>query len=115
MKQVYTFLKKLSFSILFLGFMNNLQAQTTLWYDDFENPTNPSSGQRIPSINTGVDNIAPGNGDDAYFKRGTNSDFDYSPITPSLSYSNVQGSYFWAGEDHDAISTILNKILNGQE
>ncbi|WP_236978598.1 right-handed parallel beta-helix repeat-containing protein, partial [Membranihabitans maritimus] len=66
--------------------------ETVFWTDDFENATSPSSGTRIPS-NTG-------GGMESYFKRAMNSDLDLSTLSDG-NYSNIEGSYFWAGEDHD--------------
>lgn len=87
MKQKITFLL---FVISIFSFYGN--AQTQFWYDDFESATSPSSGLRNPENNGGSTTT--------YFKRAINGDLDLSTASDG-DYSNFQGSYFWAGEDHD--------------
>ncbi|MFN8354753.1 MAG: T9SS type A sorting domain-containing protein [Spirosomataceae bacterium] len=72
-------------------------APDVFWVDDFENATAPSSGTRTPQANAG---FAGTPAFTSYFKRTDGSDI--SLATPTTSYSGKQGTYFWAGEDHDA-------------
>jgi hypothetical protein len=66
-------------------------AQTQFWSDTFEDAGAPSSGTRTPSVN----NSSGGPPATRYFWRcGT------SNISSVNVYGNVQGSKFWAGEDH---------------
>ncbi len=77
---------------MLMGLCSLSMAQTQFWYDDFESATSPSSGTRTPENN--------GGNFDAYFRRATNADIGLSTISDG-DYSNFQGTYFWAGEDHD--------------
>lgn len=61
--------------------------QTLFWSDDFEDTGSPSSGVRIPETDAGSGDI--------YFKRTNGSD-----ITTVNLFSNINGTKFWAGEDH---------------
>src|SRR5690606_8321688 len=62
------------------------------WFDDFEDASNPSSGTRTPSNNGGSTT--------AYFKRTDGSDMDLTTVSDGP-YLSKEGTYFWAGEDHD--------------
>src|SRR5690606_20599685 len=79
-------------AVVFLALNDSLQAQTQFWADDFENATSPSGGTRTPENNGGTTT--------AYFKRTTNTGIDLTTISDG-NYTNFQGTYFWAGEDHD--------------
>ncbi|UCS92362.1 gliding motility-associated C-terminal domain-containing protein [Echinicola marina] len=85
-------MKKLLLIVLLLGMHLSVLGQVQFWSDDFEDPTSPSSGIRTPSNNGGSSS--------AYFKRATNADLDLTTASDG-NYSNFQGTYFWAGEDHD--------------
>ncbi|MGE0932679.1 hypothetical protein, partial [Peijinzhouia sedimentorum] len=69
------------------------------WVDDFEHASNPSSGTRSPSLNTGSGSTPYS----AYFKRATNAELNLSLVSDG-DYSGFQGTYFWAGEDHDVLA-----------
>ncbi|MFN8349193.1 MAG: Ig-like domain-containing protein [Spirosomataceae bacterium] len=70
--------------------------QTVFWTDDFENAAAPTSGTRTPQTNGGLFGTAPFI---AYFMRTDGSDISLGNIT---SYASKQGTFYWAGEDHDA-------------
>ncbi|WP_205728648.1 SprB repeat-containing protein, partial [Flavobacterium sp. J27] len=84
------------FIISFFSLKGN--AQTQFWSDTFEDVSAPSSGVRTPENNSG---LAPAPYT-AYFKRTDGSDIDLTFVSDGA-YSGYQGSYFWAGEDHDAV------------
>ncbi|SFJ96018.1 MBG domain-containing protein [Parapedobacter indicus] len=71
--------------------------EAEFWFDDFEDSVNPSSGTRAPSNQGGT-----GTPHTAYFKRTNNSEIDLATISDG-DYSGFEGSWFWAGEDHDAV------------
>ncbi|MES2506474.1 MAG: hypothetical protein V4599_07195, partial [Verrucomicrobiota bacterium] len=72
-------------------------AQTVIWTDDFEHATAASSGTRTPENNAGEGTPPYA----SYFLRTTGGD-----ILTDVAYTSFQGSYFWAGEDHDAVTTF---------
>ncbi|TJZ63051.1 T9SS type B sorting domain-containing protein [Sphingobacterium olei] len=81
-------------------------SQVQFWSDDFENATAPSSGTRTPSYNGGS-GATPYV---AYFLRTQGNNIDLSFVSDGP-YSNVQGSWFWAGEDHDAFGPAEQTIV----
>ena len=72
------------------------------WSDDFENPTSPSSGTRTPSTNGGSTT--------AYFKRTDGSDIHILEGGSVGSYYSKEGTFFWAGEDHDGAFGTGNEL-----
>ncbi len=93
MKQKITLL----FMVLLFGLFNG-NAQTQFWSDTFEDAGAPSSGTRTPENNTGF-----GFPYTAYFVRTNNASINIV-TTPTGGYSSVEGSKFWAGEDHDGMT-----------
>jgi len=89
-------MKKLSFTVLLLTIISYSQAQTTIWSDNFE-----LSGVRPSSNNGGLGLPAY-----AYFQRTNGSDIDLS----FSAYSGQEGSFFWAGEDHDGYLGLGNEM-----
>ncbi|MAC93889.1 MAG: hypothetical protein CMC96_00160 [Flavobacteriales bacterium] len=96
LKFISNAMKKLSFTFLFLTLISYSQAQTTIWSDNFE-----LSGVRPSSNNGGLGFPAY-----AYFQRTNGSDIDLS----FSAYSGQEGSFFWAGEDHDGYLGLGNEI-----
>src|SRR5690606_37883294 len=86
-------MKKINFYISFFAIFIalNLNSQIQFWSDDFEDVGNPSSGVRNPSseVSSGGSPVTK------YFMRC--SAHEISSVNP---YSIIQGSKFWAGEDH---------------
>ncbi len=81
--------------------------QTQFWSDTFEHATNPSSGTRTSSLNQG----GGGPPYTYYFLRTNGSNIDLqAPVLPETAteYLNVEGEYFWAGEDTDRVGTGAN-------
>ena len=81
-----TFLGCLMLVIAIVG-----RAQTQFWSDTFEDLGAPSSGMRNPENNGGVTNIPF----TSYFIRTNSIQISTNPL-----YSSIQGSKFWAGENH---------------
>lgn len=80
-----------SLLIFLLLFSSSSFAQTQFWSDTFEDTGAPSSGTRTPSSNVS----SGGPPATRYFWRcGT------ANISTVSSYSNIEGTKFWAGEDH---------------
>lgn len=81
--------------------------QTQFWSDGFEHATDPSSGTRTSSLNQG----GGGPPYTYYFLRTNGSNIDlFPPVLPETAteYLNVEGEYFWAGEDTDRVRTGSN-------
>ncbi|WP_439487428.1 putative Ig domain-containing protein, partial [Algoriphagus sp.] len=100
-------MKKILLLILLVGIHLTSFGQVQFWSDDFENATAPSSGTRSPSYNGGVG----GTPFIAYFLRTQGNNIDLDPSLSDGPYSNVQGSWFWAGEDHDAFGNAEQTIV----
>ncbi|WP_343632064.1 T9SS type A sorting domain-containing protein [Fluviicola sp.] len=67
-------------------------SQTLFWSDAFEDSGSPSSGTRVPEVNTGSG--------DNYFLR-TDGVTGISVNPPK--YSGMEGTKFWAGEGHSGV------------
>lgn len=89
-------------TILFLNYLNS-QAQVQFWSDTFEDVGAPSSGSRTPENNGGTGSPLY----DSYFARVNNNGIDTSN-TPN-GYTNIEGTKFWAGEDHDTAFNAGNE------
>ncbi len=85
-------MKKLTLLLVFTLCLQFVNAQTQFWSDTFEDSGAPSSGTRTPSFSGGF-----GTPYTRYFIRCQPSD-----ISLQASYTNIQGTKFWAGEDIDA-------------
>lgn len=75
---------------------SHLQAQTAFWTDNFEtgSPTG-TGGTRTPEVSGGI-----GTPYTSYFVLATGSN-----ISQSVPFTSVQGSNYWAGEDHNVTGT----------
>jgi hypothetical protein len=73
---------------------SSLQAQTPFWTDNFE-AGSPTGGTRTPEVSGGV-----GTPYTSYFVLATGSN-----ISQSTPFTGVQGSNYWAGEDHNVTGT----------
>ncbi|WP_200894134.1 SprB repeat-containing protein, partial [Flavobacterium sp. 316] len=83
-------------------------AQTQFWSDSFEDVGAPSSGTRTPSI---AEFSCGGPPATAYFKRT-----DLSGIAlQSGTYSNFEGSKFWAAEDIDRGPTCSSNSISANQ
>lgn len=83
-------------------------AQTLFWSDTFEDTGAPSIGTRTPSISEFSFGGTPAS---AYFKRT-----DLSGIAlQSGTYSNIEGSKFWAAEDIDKGPTGVNNSISANQ
>ncbi|MFA6059876.1 MAG: T9SS type A sorting domain-containing protein [Taibaiella sp.] len=90
MKKTFTFLFALCITI------SRLQAQTAFWTDNFEtgSPTG-IGGARTPEVSGGI-----GTPYTSYFVLATGSNI--SQVVP---FTGLQGSNYWAGEDHNVAGT----------
>lgn len=79
------------FSLFFITV--SASAQTQFWSDTFEDVGAPSSGMRTPEYN--------GGSLDSYFLNTDGVGINVNSPT----YSGMQGTKFWAGEDHDGFVT----------
>uniref|UniRef100_UPI00404A1DF8 T9SS type A sorting domain-containing protein n=1 Tax=Flavobacterium sp. TaxID=239 RepID=UPI00404A1DF8 len=87
--------QKIILMLMFLtGAFFTVKAQTQFWSDTFEDVGAPSSGTRTPSITFECGGTPP----TAYFKRTNLAGVN---LSAGGSYTNVEGSKFWAGEDID--------------
>lgn len=85
-------MKKSTFFICLMLILANVgNAQTMFWSDTFEDIGAPSSGTRTAENNGGVNGVPYS----SYFVRTAG----YQILT-NASYTAVQGSKFWAGENH---------------
>ncbi|MGL2995311.1 hypothetical protein ACSVH7_14990, partial [Flavobacterium sp. TSSA_36] len=106
----------LIFILLLSLFWTGGNAQTQFWSDTFEDTGAPSTGTRTPSIDIGF----PSNPFSYYFMRTDGNNLAMqNPIgglDTFITYQNIQGTKFWAGEDTDrartGITDINDKIQN---
>ncbi len=70
-------------------------AQTQFWSDNFESGS-PSSGTRTPEESGGVG----GPPNTAYFRLT-----DGTTVNQAVSFTGKEGTFYWAGEDHNAVGT----------
>lgn len=89
--------------MIFVSCFFSSQAQTQFWSDTFEDTGAPTSGTRTPETNGGV-----GSPFTAYFVRTNNAGIN-SVFSLSGGYLGLQGSKFWAGEDHDGAAGAGNE------
>ncbi|MFC5682458.1 hypothetical protein ACYE2N_11705, partial [Flavobacterium sp. MAHUQ-51] len=83
----------LIFTLLLCCFYIEGKAQTQFWSDTFE--SSPSSGTRTTEENGGT--ISPST---AYFKLT-----DGTTVSQFVPFTGKEGTYYWAGEDHNALGT----------
>lgn len=83
----------LIFTLLLCCFYIEGKAQTQFWSDTFE--SSPSSGTRTTEENGGT--ISPST---AYFKLT-----DGTTVSQVVPFTGKEGTYYWAGEDHNALGT----------
>ncbi|MCP9768957.1 choice-of-anchor D domain-containing protein, partial [Lacihabitans sp. LS3-19] len=87
--------------MVFVFLYSNTHAQTVFWQDNFENSSTPdvaAGSTRTPSNNGG----SGGPPNTSYFKRSTNTSGDISLVSGfGANYIGMNGSFIWAGEDHD--------------
>ncbi|MEZ5104367.1 MAG: T9SS type A sorting domain-containing protein [Draconibacterium sp.] len=93
---------KTLFASLLLCIQTTSFGQTQFWSDTFEDTGAPSSGSRTPSTSFSCGSPAT-----AYFMRTDNTGINLQNGT----YSNYEGSKFWAGEDIDKGPTCTNGSL----
>jgi Secretion system C-terminal sorting domain len=99
--------QKITFLLLFISTIC-MNAQTQFWSDTFEDTGAPSIGTRTPSVAEFSFGGPPAT---AYFKRT-----DLAGIAlQSGTYSNIQGSKFWAAEDIDKGSTGVNNSISANQ
>ncbi|MEL1242440.1 hypothetical protein AAEO59_15395, partial [Flavobacterium sp. DGU99] len=84
----------LIFTLLLCCFYIEGKAQTQFWSDTFE--SSPSGGTRTPEENGGT-TPSPST---AYFKLT-----DGTTVSQVVPFTGKEGTYYWAGEDHNAVGT----------
>lgn len=95
---------RLFFALVFCLILAEVNfAQTQFWSDNFEDVGAPSSGTRTPS-----ENFFCGSPATNYFFRTDNAGIALQAGT----YSGMQGSKFWAGEDIDFGPTCTNSSIS---
>ncbi len=99
-------MKKLYFFLAFFAITIHSNAQTQIWSDTFEDTGAPSTGSRTPSLNFSCGSPAT-----SYFFRTDNSGITLG----TGSYTNFQGSKFWAGEDLDSGPTCTNASISANQ
>jgi hypothetical protein len=81
--------------LFFIAFACIAKGQTQFWSDDFES-AGPTSGIRTPEENGGVG----GPPNTSYFRLT-----DGTTVSQSVAFTGKQGTFYWAGEDHNAPGT----------
>lgn len=100
----YQIFMRLIFALFFCLTLAEINfAQTQFWSDNFEDVGAPSSGTRTPSQNFSCGSPATN-----YFFRTDNAGI----ALQAGSYSGMQGSKFWAGEDIDFGPTCINSSIS---
>ncbi len=103
MKQKITFLL-----VMMCLFSISTNAQTQFWSDTFEDTGAPSTGTRVPSV---AEFSCGGPPATAYFMRTATSGIAFQ----NGSYTNMEGSKFWAAEDIDKGSTCVNNSISANQ
>ncbi|MCO6173928.1 hypothetical protein NHF50_02610, partial [Flavobacterium sp. NRK F10] len=101
--------QKITFILIAMSlFSTSSYTQTQFWSDTFEDTGAPSSGSRTPSI---AEFSCGGPPATAYFRRAGLADIDLQSGT----YSNIEGSKFWAAEDIDKGPTCTNSSISANQ
>jgi hypothetical protein len=100
-------MKNLFILLLLLACSTGVSAQTQFWSDTFEDAGAPSSGSRTPSLTFSCGGTPATN----YFFRTNLAGISLI----SGSYTGIQGTKFWAGEDIDFGPTCTNATVSANQ